>query len=442
MNPRAFLKPTAIKKERFMSATDITKITAREIIDCRGWPTVQADVWVDGRLMGRADVPAGRSTGSNEAHVLLDGDAKRYRGLGVLKAVANVKEVIAPALLGRTVTDQRAIDLAMIEMDGTPDKRRLGANAILGVSLAVARAAAAVCGVPLYRYLNPTAHVLPVPLMNFLNGGKLTANDLEIQEFIIMPVGAASYAEALQITTDINETLRDLVVEKYGILATNTGDEGGFATPMRGIWEPLEFMARAVEVAGYTDAVVYAMDLAANSWFNPDKRVYELDGKAYDREALIDLYKQVAAKYPIASMEDPLEEEDFEGFAVLTRELGTQVVGDDLFVTNVARLRQGVAKGAANAMLFKVNQIGSLSEALDAAEFAYRHGYGVQVSERSGETEDPIISDLVVALNSGQIKTGMPVRGERTAKHNRLLQIEEELGSAATYAGRSFARPS
>ncbi len=424
-----------------MSKRSITGITAREIIDCRGWPTVQADVCVDGRLAGRADVPAGRSTGSHEARVLLDGDPKRYRGLGALQAVANVEQVIAPALEGMDVTDQRKIDLTMIELDGTADKSKLGANAILGVSLAVARAAACVSDVPLYRYLNPIAHVLPVPLMNFLNGGKLTANDLEIQEFIIMPVAADSYVHALEMTTEINEHLRELVVEKYGILATNTGDEGGFATPMRGIWEPLEFLARAVEKAGYGDDVVYAMDLAANSWYERDKGVYELDGKAYDRDALIDLYKQVAAKFPIASMEDPLQEEDFEGFAMLTRELDIQIVGDDLFVTNLERLKLGIERSAANAMLFKVNQIGSLSEALDAAKFAYRHGYAVQVSERSGETEDPIISDLVVALDSGQIKTGMPVRGERTSKHNRLLQIEEELGSAAAYAGRNFRRP-
>jgi enolase len=254
-----------------------------------------------------------------------------------------------------------------------------------------------------------------------------------------MPVGAKSYGDALRMTTEINEYLRDLVIEKYGILATNTGDEGGFATPMRGIWEPFDFMTKAVEFAGYSDDIVYAMDLAANSWFNKEKNLYELDGKEYDRDALIELYKQVAEKYPLASMEDPLHEEDFEGFTILTRELDTQIVGDDLFVTNVERLREGVKKGAANAMLFKVNQIGTLSEALDAAEYAFRHNYGVQVSERSGETEDPIISDLVVALNSGQIKTGMPVRGERTSKHNRLLQIEEELDTAGIYAGRNFS---
>jgi len=424
-----------------MSIKKITRICAREIIDCRGWPTVQADVWVDGRLKGRADVPSGRSTGSHEAHVLLDGDERRYRGLGVLKAIANISDIIGPALEGMEVTDQRKIDLAMIQLDGTPNKSKLGANAILGVSLAVARAAAAVCDLPLYRYINPMAHVLPVPVMNCLNGGKLTANDLEIQEFMILPVGAKNYSDSLKMTTEINEHLRGLVVEKYGILATNTGDEGGFATPMRGIWEPFEFMEKAVEMAGYTDDIVYGMDLAANSWFDSGAGLYELDGKKYDRDSLIDLYKQVCAKYPVASMEDPFEEEDFEGFAILTRELDIQIVGDDLFVTNVDRLRQGVETASANAMLFKVNQIGSLSEALDAAEFAYRNHYGVQVSERSGETEDPLISDLVVALNSGQIKTGMPVRGERTAKHNRLLQIEEELGRAATYAGHNFRRP-
>ncbi|MGD9136455.1 MAG: phosphopyruvate hydratase [Desulfobacterales bacterium] len=424
-----------------MFSFEITKIKAREIIDCRGWPTVQADVWVDGRLRGRADVPAGRSTGSHEAHVLLDGDQGRYRGLGVLKAVDNVNSVIGPELVGWNVTEQRKIDLALKALDGTANKSKLGANAILGVSLAVARAAANVSDVPLYRYINPISHVLPVPLMNCLNGGKLTANDLEIQEFIIMPVGATSYAHALQMTTEINEVLRDLVVDKYGIIATNTGDEGGFATPMRGIWEPFEFMAKAVDQAGYSDDIVYAMDLAANSWFNRETNLYELDGKEYDRDALIELYRQVADKYPLVSMEDPLHEEDFEGFSLLTAELDMQIVGDDLFVTNVDRLREGVQKGAANAMLFKVNQIGTLSEALDAAEFAYRNKYGVQVSERSGETEDPIISDLVVALNSGQIKTGMPVRGERTSKHNRLLQIEEELGMAGIFAGRNFARP-
>ncbi len=426
-----------------MSKFKISKLSAREIIDCRGWPTVQVDVWVNDEFRGRADVPSGRSTGAHEAHELRDGDKNRYQGLGVLKAVSNVKNEIHQALMGMDVTEQRIIDITMKDLDGTPDKSRLGANAILGVSLAVARAAASVCGIPLYRYINPISHVMPVPLMNFLNGGKLTANDLEIQEFIIMPVGASSYKEALECTMVINEVLRDLIIEKFGILATNTGDEGGFATPMRGIWEPFEFLSKAVAKAGYKEGedIVYAMDLAANSWFDQEKNIYELDGKTYDRDALIELYKDVASKYPIASMEDPLQEEDFEGFRKLTKELDVQIVGDDLFVTNIERLKIGIKKEAANAMLFKVNQIGTLSEALDAAEFAYRNKYGVQVSERSGETEDPIISDLVVALNSGQIKTGMPIRGERTSKHNRILQIEEELGTAARYAGKNFARP-
>ena len=421
----------------------ISKIAAREIIDCRGWPTLQADVWVDGVLSGRADVPAGRSTGSYEAHDLRDGDPKRYGGQGVLKATENVNTIISDALIGMDVREQRKIDFTMIALDKTANKSRLGANAILGVSLAVARAAATICRLPLYRYLNTTCHVIPAPLMNFLNGGKLTANELEIQEFIIIPVGAGSYGEALRITTDINEALRDLVIKKYGILATNTGDEGGFATPMRGIWEPFEFMSKAVQRAGYTegDDIVYAMDLAANSWYDKEKNMYVLDGKTYDREALIELYQQVTSKYPIVSMEDPLQEDDFEGFNMLTKALDIQIVGDDLFVTNIDRLKNGIQQGAANAMLFKVNQIGTLSEALDAADFAYRHNYGVQVSERSGETEDPIIADLAVALNCGQIKTGMPVRGERTSKHNRLLQIEEELGETAVYAGKHFRNP-
>jgi enolase len=429
-----------------MAGNRISDVRAREIIDCRGWPTVQAEVHVDGRLAGVADVPAGRSRGIHEAYVLVDGERDRYRGLGMRKAVANVEGPIREALVGQCVTDQRLIDRLLVELDGSPDKSRLGANAILGASLATVRAGAASVGLPLYRYLNGLARLLPVPLMNFLNGGKLTANELEIQEFIIMPVGAESYAHALQMTTEINEELRELVVAKYGILATNTGDEGGFATPMQGIWEPLEFLQRAVEMAGYRagfgEDVVFALDCAASHWHDKATGRYTLGGESYDRAGLIELYRAVADKYPLASVEDPLDEEDFEGFAELTRALPeAQIVGDDLFVTNVDRLRRGVELGAANAMLFKVNQIGTLSEAMDAAHFAYRHGFGVQVSERSGETEDPLISDLVVALDSGQIKTGMPVRGERTAKHNRLLVIEAELGASASYASHDFRRP-
>jgi len=424
-----------------MSRFRISNIHAREIIDCRGFPTVQVDVFVDEQMRGRADVPAGRSTGSHEAHELRDEDENRYQGLGVQKAVANVNKVIAPFLKGWDITEQRKIDMAMKELDGTMNKSKLGANSILGVSLSVARAAASVCGVPLYRYLNPNGHLLPVPFMNLLNGGKLTANYLEIQEFIIIPVGAKSFREALWMTSKVNLILRDLVIEKYGILAVNTGDEGGYATPMRGVYEPLEFLARAVEKAGYTDDIVFAMDCASTHWYNRDERVYELDGKRYSRDDLISLYKDLKRKFPIVSLEDPLYEDDFEGFAKITKEMKIQIIGDDLFVTNVERLQKAIETKAANALLFKVNQIGTLSEALDAAEFAYRHHYGVQVSERSGETEDPLIADLAVALNSGQIKTGAPIRGERTAKYNRLLQIEEELEPTAVYAGRNFAGP-
>lgn len=397
--------------------------------------------------MGRADVPSGRSTGTHEAFVLTDGDPTRYRGRGVRKAVANVEGPIRDAVVGLDVTEQRKIDLLLIDLDGTSQKQNLGANAILGVSLAVARAGAAVKEVPLYRSVNPAGRVLPVPLMNCLNGGKLTANNLEIQEFMILPVGAETYSHSLQITTEINEHLRDLVIAKYGILATNTGDEGGFATPMRGIWEPIEFLQRATENAGFKVGfggdVVFGLDCAASHWHDPKSNIYKLDGVAFERDGLIELYKSVAAKFPLASIEDPLHEEDFEGFARLTKELpDCQIVGDDLFVTNVERLRRGIEQGAANAMLFKVNQIGTLTEALDAADIAKQNGYGVQVSERSGETEDGLIADLAVALNCGQIKTGMPVRGERTAKHNRLLQIEEELGDDATYAAHDFRHPS
>ena len=424
-----------------MSEYRISSIKAREIIDCRGFPTIQVDVLVNNRLVGRADVPAGRSTGIHEAHELRDGDQARYQGLGVLKAVANVNEIIGPALRGTEVTEQRSIDRHLRELDGTPNLEKLGANAIIGVSLAVARAAAHSRELPLYRHLNPEGHVLPVPFMNLLNGGKLTSNYLEIQEFIMIPVGATSYSDALRMTTAVNLVLRDLVIEKYGILAVNTGDEGGYATPMRGVREPLEFLSRAVEKAGYADDVLYAMDCASSHWYNKDKDLYELDGKKYQREELIALYTELKRDFPIVSLEDPLHEDDFEGYAQITKTLDVQIVGDDLFVTNVERIKQGVQQGAANALLLKVNQIGTLTGALEAAEFASRNRYAIQVSERSGETEDPLIADLVVALNSGQIKTGAPVRGERTSKHNRLLQIEEDLGDKAVYAGRNFIKP-
>ncbi|MBE9505855.1 MAG: phosphopyruvate hydratase [Chloroflexi bacterium] len=418
----------------------ITGINAREIIDCRGTPTVQVDVWVDGALRGRADVPSGRSTGSYEAYEMRDG-GKRYSGFGVLKAIQNVNTTIAAEVVGKDVTGQRAIDQLMIGLDGTANKSRLGANAILGVSLAVARAAAATLGLPLYRYLNSSAHVLPVPMMNLINGGKLSSNDLCFQEFIMMPVGAKSFSEALQITAEINAILRPMTAKRYGKLAINVGDEGGVVPPIVDVREALNLLREAVRQSGYEDKIVYAFDCAATHLFDSKSGTYSFEGKDLTREEVIQFFKELCNEYPIASIEDPLQEDDFEGFAAITKAIDTQIVGDDLFVTNKERLARGIEGGAANAVLWKVNQIGTLTEAMETAAMAFRNGYGVCVSERSGETEDPMIADLVVALNAGQIKTGAPVRSERTAKYNRFLQIEEELGSAATYAGKNFRKP-
>lgn len=400
---------------------------------------MEADVKLESGVVGRAGVPAGLSTGVHEAHELRDG-ADRYRGLGVRAAVRNVNDIIGPALVGKDASCQRELDALMAEeLDGTPDKSKLGANAIVGVSLALARAAAAAGGVPLYRYLDRNAHVIPVPFFNLINGGKHASNDLEVQEFIIVPVGAQDFSHALQIGTEVIYELRELITKKYGKIAVNTGDEGGFAPPMTGLREPLNALVEAVDRAGYGDLVAYGLDVAASHFYDPEDEVYRLAGHELACGDMIALYQELCSQYNLASIEDPLYEDDFEGWATLTAEVAdVQWVGDDLFVTNADRLRQGIGVGAGNAVLWKVNQIGTLSEALDVAELAYRHGYGVQVSERSGETEDPIIADLTVALNAGQIKTGAPVRGERTSKYNQLLRIEEELAGQAVYAGRRF----
>jgi enolase len=418
----------------------ISDIVAREILDCRSVPTVEVDVWVNGDLHGRADVPAGRSTGKREAVELRDGGDK-WRGMSVTKAVQNVNEILGPALIGLDVREQRAIDDIMRELDGTQDKSHLGANAIVGVSLAVTKAAASVSNRPLYKYLNPNAHVLPVPLINLINGGKLTSNDLEFQEFLVMPVGAESFWEALQICYDINHILRGLLVDKYGKIAVNVGDEGGFAPPMRGIQEPMQTLSRAVQSSGHAKDILYAFDAAASHWYDWKEGVYILEGEKLSRDEVIEMYVQLCNDYPVGSIEDPLWEEDWEGYRILTEKLtGVQIVGDDLFTTNKEYIHKGVQLGAANAVLWKFNQVGTISEALDAAEYAYRCGYGIQVSERSGETEDTSIADFVVALNAGQIKTGT-TRSERTAKYNQLIRIAEELGNRALYAGRNFHRP-
>jgi len=418
----------------------ISAVRAREVLDCRGLPTVQVDVVVDDVFLGRADVPAGRSRGRHEPVELRDG-GRRFGGFGVRRAISSVRDVLAPALVGSPAAPQRLLDARLVELDGTPDRSRLGANALLGISLAAARAVAAASGQPLYRHLNADAHVLPVPQINLINGGKHASNDLDIQEFTIMPVGVSTFSDSLALSSEVNLVLHDILAKRYGKAAVNVGDEGGFAPPITEPTEALEQLHLAVEQAGYSDMVVYGLDCAASHFFDAERRVYVLAGKSQSREDLISFYESLAKNWGVVSFEDPLEEDDFEGFAELTRRLDAQIIGDDLLVTNRGRVAHAQTLGAGNALLLKVNQAGTLSEALEAARQAVQGGWSIVVSERSGETEDAFISDLVVALNAGQIKTGAPVRGERTAKYNRLLQIEEELGSAAVYAGLSYRRP-
>lgn len=421
-----------------MSSPTITSLRAREVLDCRGLPTVQVELEVEGRIRVRADVPSGRSTGANEAVELRDG-GERFGGFGVLGPVGAVNGEIADALVGAGLPAQRDLDRALIELDGTPDKGRLGANALLGVSLAAARAAAEYDQRPLYAHLSSNGHMLPLPLVNLINGGKHASNDLDFQEFIVIPVAAESIIEALQISTETNLALAEILLDRYGKVALNTGDEGGFAPPISHPEEALGLLHEAVEAAGHSGRFRYGLDCAASHYYDHATGTYALDGRRRDTEGMIALYHELIRDFDIVTIEDPLHEEDFDGFAELTRVSGAQIVGDDLFTTNPERLRRGIDVGAANSLLWKVNQIGTLTEALDAAELAHRSAYTVVVSERSGETEDPIIADLAVALNAGQIKTGAPVRGERTAKYNRLLAIEEELGAAAAYPGDVFA---
>lgn len=424
-----------------MRPFEIRTIKAREVLDCRGTPTVEVDVVTFGGSLGRADVPVGRSRGGHEAYELRDGGS-RYAGLGVRNAVNNVNDVIASALQGMDVRRQMEIDRAMIALDGTETKARLGGNAIVGVSLAAAKAAANASQLPLYTYIGgPRAHILPVPLLNFINGGKLAATDLDFQEHIIMPVGAKTFSEAMAMGTEVYFQLGKTLAQRYGKFVLNTADEGGYTPPMTDPRDALNAEVEAIEELGYDDAFVLGLDVAANTLYDRKLNTYRLMGRNLSREAFMDYLEDLATEYKLASMEDPLHEEDFEGFAELTRALDTQIVGDDLFVTNVKRLRQGIAMGAADALLWKVNQVGTLTEALDAAYCAFRHGYGVQVSERSGQTEDPWLADMAVALNAGQIKTGAPCRSERTAQYNQLFRIEEDLGTAARYAGRSFRHP-
>ena len=423
-----------------MTQFKITDVRAREIFDCRGTPTVEVGIWVDNCLQGQASVPSGRSTGSHEAHELRDGGS-RYGGLGVRTAVDNVNQVIAPEVIGHDVTQQRELDNLMKELDGTPQKSRLGANAIVGVSLAIAKAAAGSLGMPLYKYINSNAHILPVPVLDLIEGGMLAASDLDFQEHQVIPVGAESFSEAIRMGMEVYYELGNILAEKWGKHSLNVGVEGGYTPPgMKDPREAFDAELLAIERLGYKDKFVLSLDCAASHFYNRKTGRYTLMGKAITREELMNFYKDLVSSYPLQSIEDPLDEEDFDGFAELTKTLNIQIVGDDFFVTNINRLRNGAKKGAANALLLKVNQIGTLSEALDAAQFAFRNSYGVQVSERSGETEDTWLADLTVGLNAGQIKTGI-TRSERTAKYNRLLQIEEELGPAAKYAGINFRQP-
>lgn len=412
---------------------DIEYIHAREILDSRGNPTIEVDVGTPAGF-GRASVPSGASTGSNEALELRDGGA-RYRGKGVRRAVENVNNIIAEKILGRDVRAQREIDQVMIELDGTENKSKLGANAILAVSLAVARAAADTLELPLYQYLGGSnSYLLPVPTLNVLNGGKHAGNSLAIQEFMVQPRGAKSFSEAMQMAAEVYHVLGKILEEKYGRSAVNVGYEGGYAPPLERTADALNALVDAIEEAGYTREVSIGLDSAASEFYRDG--IYEIDGKKLTPEELSDYYVEIVKDYSISSLEDPFHEDAFESFAELTRKLpDTIIIGDDLFVTNTRLLAKGIEMGAANALLLKVNQIGSLSEAMDAARMAQQNKYRVVVSHRSAETEDTTIADLSVAISADMIKTGAPARSERTAKYNQLLRIEEELGSVAVYQG-------
>ncbi|MHC9594393.1 phosphopyruvate hydratase [Corynebacterium diphtheriae] len=416
---------------------DIMHVFAREILDSRGNPTVEAEVFLDDGSHSVAGVPSGASTGVHEAHELRDG-GERYLGKGVLNAVNNVNEEIADAIAGAEADDQRLIDQAMIALDGTENKSRLGANAILGVSIAVAKAAAESAGLPLYRYIGgPNAHVLPVPMMNIVNGGAHADSGVDVQEFMIAPIGAESFSEALRMGAEVYHSLKSVIKSKG--LSTGLGDEGGFAPSVESTKAALDLIVEAIEKAGFKPGadIALALDVASSEFYKDGK--YHFEGGEHTAEEMAKVYEQLIAEYPIVSIEDPLQEDDWEGYTALTAAIGdkVQIVGDDFFVTNPARLKEGIEKKAANALLVKVNQIGTLTETFDAVDLAHRNGYRTMMSHRSGETEDTTIADLAVALGCGQIKTGAPARSERVAKYNQLLRIEQQLDDAAVYAGRS-----
>ena len=417
--------------------SDILDVYGREVLDSRGNPTVEVEVVLEDGSFGRAMVPSGASTGAFEACELRDGDKGRYLGKGVQDAVDAVVEQIAPELIGEEADDQRYIDQAMIDLDGTPNKGKLGANAILGVSLAVAKAAAKYADLPLYKYLGgPNAHVLPVPMMNILNGGSHADSNVDIQEFMIAPIGAPSFREALRWGAEVYHTLKGVVKDRG--LSTGLGDEGGFAPNLDSNAEALDLIVSAIEKAGFKpgEDVALALDVASSEFFKDG--LYQFEGEGRSTDYMVEYYEKLISNYPLVSIEDPLDEDEWDAWKALTAEIGgrVQLVGDDLFVTNPARLKKGIELGAANALLVKVNQIGSLTETLDAVEEAHRNGYRSMTSHRSGETEDTTIADISVAVNAGQIKTGAPSRTDRVAKYNQLLRIEDELFDVAQYPGK------
>ena len=421
----------------------VQNIIGREILDSRGNPTVEVEVILESGIIGRASVPSGASTGIYEAHELRDGDQGRYLGKGVSKAVENIRSEIAPALIGKNVLEQTRIDQIMIDLDGTPNKSRLGANAILGVSLACAKAAAASQGISLYRYVGGmNAKTLPVPMMNILNGGAHASNNVDIQEFMIMPISAGSWKEALRRCAEVFHTLK-VILKENKIPVTGVGDEGGYAPMLKQDEDALALIVAAIERAGYKpgDDFMIAIDAASSEWYEEEQGVYRLPkaGKVLSKKQMVQMWKRLSEKYPIMSLEDGMAETDWEGWTMLTKALGSkmQLVGDDLFVTNTQRLKQGIELGIGNSILIKVNQIGTLTETLDAIAMANRAGYTAIISHRSGETEDTTIADLAVALNAGQIKSGAPSRSDRVAKYNQLLRIEEELGDRAQYPGKA-----
>lgn len=419
---------------------EIREIKGRQIMDSRGDPTIEVEVFTD-KCMARASVPSGSSIGKYEAVELRDG-GKEFNGKGVRKALRNISEEIYPLIRGMDIRSQREIDEAMIQLDGTENKSRLGANAILAVSMAVAKNASSCSDLPLYRYIrnlmgerkeNENRYTLPIPFMNVINGGKHAGNELDIQEHLIAPIDVKNFEETMRMCSEIYHSLKGILKSRYGKMAINVGDEGGFAPPLSDSRDALNFIERAIEECGYNKKVRMALDAAASEFY--EKGEYILQGKSHSSNELVDLYKELVDEYRIISIEDPFAQDDWDGFILLTKEIGDkiQLIGDDLFASNVERIKKGIEKKACNAVLLKLNQIGTVSEGIDAAELAFKNGYKVMVSHRSGETCDSFIADLVVGINAGQIKSGAPCRGERTSKYNQLLRIEEELGSMGNY---------